>query len=124
LHKWRKRVKDLWYEMRLLGPLCGPVIGGAAEEADQLSDLLGDEHDLGVLRQILVELAPELPADVESLVELVDLRREQLQTRALLIGRRTYAEKPRAFARRIRRSWRTGRAEWRSQHGNSPVSSG
>ena len=23
LHEWRKRSKDLWYELRLLGPVCG-----------------------------------------------------------------------------------------------------
>jgi CHAD domain-containing protein len=59
LHEWRKRVKDLWYELRLLTPACGPSVNGQAEEADRLADLLGDDHDLGVLRETLVELDAE-----------------------------------------------------------------
>src|ERR1700733_10637342 len=55
LHAWRKRVKDLWYHERLLASTCGPTVRGHAKDLDRLSELLGDDHDLAVLRQ---ELAP------------------------------------------------------------------
>lgn len=98
LHEWRKRVKDTWYEMRLLAPVCGPIVAGAAEEADSLAELLGDDHDLGVLR--------EKVADLDSLVTLIDARRAELQMQAFVRGRRLYAENPRAFIIRLRRLWK------------------
>ena len=48
-HEWRKRVKDLWYAGRIIAPITGPQIEGLVEEADELSDVLGDHNDLAVL---------------------------------------------------------------------------
>jgi CHAD domain-containing protein len=50
LHDWRKRVKDLWYHLRLLKPISESTMRGHADEAHRLSELLGDDHDLWVLR--------------------------------------------------------------------------
>src|SRR5205823_9137299 len=92
LHEWRKRAKDLWYELRLLARVCGPAVRGQAKEAHRLSDLLGDDHDLGVLRQTLIELGHSVPADLEAVLGLIDHRREQLQAQAIVAGERVYAE--------------------------------
>jgi CHAD domain-containing protein len=109
-HEWRKRVKDLWYQERLLAPICGPAIRGQAKDAHRLADLLGDDHDLGVLRQTLTRDHIAVAVDLEAVVALIDHRREELQTEAIRIGERVYAEKPKAFRRRMRRSWSAGRA--------------
>jgi CHAD domain-containing protein len=53
LHDWRKRVKDLWYHLRLLRPVSKPTMRGQADETHRLSELLGDDHDLWVLRGAL-----------------------------------------------------------------------
>jgi CHAD domain-containing protein len=37
LHDWRKRVKDLWYQSRLLAYVCGPAIAGQAKDAHALA---------------------------------------------------------------------------------------
>lgn len=110
LHAWRKRVKDLWYHQRLLGPICGPGVRGQAKDAHHLADLLGDDHDLALLRQRLA--SDELPATVDSsaVLRLIDHRRSELQTEAIALGERVYADRPRAFRRRMRRSWNVGRA--------------
>jgi CHAD domain-containing protein len=109
LHEWRKRTKDLWYHLRLLKPLSPAIIGGHADEAHGLSDLLGDDHDLALLRETLRGAAGELPVDVDAVIELIDHRREQLQTEALQVGGRLYAERPKAFVRRIHRYWKASR---------------
>ncbi|MBV9915358.1 MAG: CHAD domain-containing protein [Solirubrobacterales bacterium] len=110
LHHWRKRVKDLWYHSRLLAPACGPQVHGQAKDAHRLSELLGDDHDLGVLREALTSGELAVAADVDAVVLLVDHRRDELQAEAFHVGERVYAESPQAFLRRMRRSWEAGRA--------------
>jgi len=120
LHEWRKRVKDLWYEMRLLAPVCGPIMRGHAQEAEQLAELLGEDHDLGVLRQTIIRAAPELAVDVAAPAGLIDYRRAQLQTQARCIGVRLYAEGERRFSRRVKRYWKAGAAEFRAFEESHP----
>ena len=110
LHAWRKRVKDLWYHERLLGSICGPGVRGQAKDAHHLADLLGDDHDLAMLRQELASQAMSAPVDVSAVVELIDQRRSELQSEAMALGERVYADSPKAFRRRMRRSWSAGRA--------------
>jgi CHAD domain-containing protein len=110
LHAWRKRVKDLWYHQRLLAGVCGPGIRGQAKDAHRLADLLGDDHDLAVLRQQLTSKDTPVPVDSGAVVELIDHRRQELQTEAIALGERVYADSPKAFRRRMRRSWNAGRA--------------
>jgi len=114
LHEWRKRVKDLWYHERVLRTLWPPVMSEQADQLHVLSELLGDDHDLAVLRRKL-ESDPHLyaavPADLDPLLELIDGRRDQLLARARLLGGRVYAERPKAFHRRLRAYWRAHTAE-------------
>lgn len=117
-HEWRKRVKDLWYHQRLLATVAGPVVKGQAKDAHRLADLLGDTHDLDVLRDALVR-GFHAPVDTDALVRLIDHRRDELQTEALWVAARVYAEKSDAFVQRVRQSWEAGRgqaAAARDQH--------
>jgi len=120
LHEWRKRVKDLWYHLRLVTPACGPAVHGQAKDAHALADLLGDDHDLAVLRQTLTGLAGAVAADVDAVLGLIDHRSGVLQTQAMALGERVYAEPSKAFTRRVRTSWRAGRRLHReAQSGDS-----
>jgi len=106
LHEWRKRVKDLWYQLRLLAPAWPDVLDAHAQAAHALADLLGDDHDLTVLRERLergIALPPQAGADVPALLALVDERRAELQAAALRLGARLYAEPPNAYGRRLGR---------------------
>jgi CHAD domain-containing protein len=111
LHEWRKRTKDLWYHLRLLTALAPGIVGGAAKDADKLSKLLGDDHDLAVLHETLERGAGELKVDVDAVLALIEHRREQLQDEAFGLGRRLYAERPKAFVARMRRYWKASRPE-------------
>lgn len=94
LHEWRKRVKDLWYQERLLEDTWPGVMKAQAKEAKTLSQLLGSDHDLAVLADRV---------DDAQLHGLIDERRAELLARARDLGRRIYAERPKAFAQRARR---------------------
>jgi CHAD domain-containing protein len=108
VHDWRKRVKDLWYQLRLLQDAWPPVLKAAASEAHELADLLGDHHDLSVLVEKARDQAAEDP-DTAALTELAEQRQAELLVAALQLGDRLYAEKPSRFTRRIERYWRTWR---------------
>ncbi len=120
LHAWRKRVKDLWYQQRLLAATAGPVLAGQVKDAHRLADLLGDDHDLTVLRRVLTGQV-HAPVDAYAVVGLIDHRRRELQTEALYVGARVYAEKPAAFMRRMRRLWKAGRDQARAARVQRPV---
>jgi hypothetical protein len=121
VHEWRKRVKDLWYAFRLLEPVCGPVVGGEAEEAHRLADLLGDHHDLAVLCARLEQLGDIVAVDVNALQGLIDYRRDELQGEAVHVGERLYLEKPKQFRRRIRGYWGAGEAQNSASHERRPA---
>ena len=95
LHEWRKRAKDLWYHQRLLRDAWPEVLKAQADAADRLTKLLGDDHDLAQLADHL----PDEPAVLDAIAEL----RAELQGDAWHLGHRLYAEKPKAFGRRLAR---------------------
>jgi CHAD domain-containing protein len=99
MHAWRKRVKDLWYHQRLLTPAWPLVLGAYADEAHALSELLGDDHDLALLRARIergVALGPAAAADAGELIALVDARRPKAYARRLARVLRSAAEQQRA----------------------------
>src|SRR5204863_158467 len=51
LHEWRKRAKDLWYELRLLARVCGPAVRGQAKEAHRLPGRADAAHPHPILAQ-------------------------------------------------------------------------
>jgi CHAD domain-containing protein len=110
-HEWRKRVKDLWYQQRLLSAVAGPACAGQAKDAHRLADLLGDDHDLLVLRRALTGEVSHAPADLDAVVGLIGHRQQELRRQALQLGARVYAEKPKRFVRRMRAMWRAGRGQ-------------
>jgi CHAD domain-containing protein len=106
-HAWRKRVKLLWYHTRLLERIWrGPMRRAAAEMA-RLADFLGEDHDLALLRDLVVERGY---AGSEALVALIEQRRAELQCDALHLGSLLYAERPGAFIRRMKRYWKASHA--------------
>lgn len=121
LHTLRKRVKDLRYQLELLAAVSGATIAGQAEEAHHLTDLLGDDHDLAVLREAVLAHSADLAVDLDALLALIDYRRSELQTEAIHLAGRVYAEKRRAYMRRLRASWLGGRAAARATRERRPA---
>jgi CHAD domain-containing protein len=106
-HAWRKEVKSLWYQLRLLKPIWPPMMGTLADELKTLGDRLSDDHDLAVLRQRVLDQAEKLGdrTTLEALIALIDQRRGELQVEAKHLGERLYAEKPQTFVGRLQAYW-------------------
>jgi CHAD domain-containing protein len=106
-HAWRKEVKYLWYQLRLLKPIWPPMMRTLADELKTLGDRLSDDHDLAVLRQRVLDQAEKLGdrTTLEALIALIDQRRGELQVEAKHLGERLYAEKPQTFVGRLQAYW-------------------
>jgi hypothetical protein len=78
---------------------------------DHLGELLGDDHDLAVLRQMLIQDSDRFGGEkgIELLVALIDRRREELEEEAILLGHRFFQDAPRAFTYRLHGYWRVWR---------------
>ena len=103
LHRWRKELKTLWYQLRLAKPFttgAAPLIAALK----RLETELGDDHDLVVLGATLrgCRELRSMPAALRQ-VERLGLRmRQQLRRRAFSLGRRAQARTPRGFTRWLR----------------------
>jgi CHAD domain-containing protein len=106
VHEWRKRVKDLWYDLRLLRATWPPILGEMADQAHELSDLLGDHHDLTVLSEDLDRRSGIDGDEVMAMQSLIEGRQEELLEAAVPFGERLYAESPKRFVDRLRAYWR------------------
>jgi CHAD domain-containing protein len=102
-HAWRKRVKDLWYQLRILQPLNRVVLTEMARDAEVLGELLGREHDLNFLwARLEKECSDEALRDELAEVQKLVLKQgKRLRRDAVELGRRFYAEPRKSFGKRI-----------------------
>jgi hypothetical protein len=127
MHLWRKRVKDLRYAAEILGRPNERVgngrkrkrahksdeavrLGKVAAQAENLGEMLGEEHDLAVLAARVQAEArigvASRGSDVrarKALLKAIARRRKRLRKRALRDGKRLYGQPPEKFVRRVRR---------------------
>jgi len=104
LHDLRRRVVEHRHQMDLIEPLW-PRLGKVwAEEAQRLRNQLGSCQDLAVLAELTAPHKPLAPWR-SRLTPLISARRDaHLKSAARLAGR-LFAEKPKAFRRRIAALW-------------------
>jgi CHAD domain-containing protein len=102
LHEWRKRTKDLWYSLELLGELRTRRLNKICRRTKRLSDYLGQDHDYFFLLENLRRQPLARPRiELHRLGRILERKSAKLQRCALRLGERTFAEKPRQMAKRI-----------------------
>jgi CYTH domain-containing protein/CHAD domain-containing protein len=108
MHEWRKSVKYLWYQTRLLRDAAPTVMDPLIDQLDALAEALGDDHDLAVLVERL-DADPSRFGSTDAVENVRRLAREQqdvLRDAAFRAGATIYVESPDAFRRRVRGYWR------------------
>ncbi|HEX7705907.1 MAG TPA: CHAD domain-containing protein [Thermoanaerobaculia bacterium] len=107
LHEWRKHVKDHWYHLQLLHPIWPSMMESSARALKELSRILGEHHDLFVLRNLVAVRAGEIGGQraVIRLLDSIDDRQRELELAAATSGRRIYAEGAGRWLARIRKYW-------------------
>lgn len=119
-HELRKRAKYTRYHIDLLEPSAPTILEPLSRTFHDLTDALGDAHDLAVLGAWLRGGAVDEIDQLDDHAELrivVDGVRSELEHRAVALGRGLYAETPKRFARRIEAYWET----WCSDETRSPA---
>ena len=102
LHEWRKQVKYLWHQLQILEPIRPRWLRSRGNQAHQLSDYLGEDHDLAMLRQRVRTASGGGPkAVVENISLRIDRKRAGLQDRAMQLGALIYEDPPRRFVKRL-----------------------
>jgi CHAD domain-containing protein len=112
VHRWRKEVKALWYQLRLAGSLTTRV-PALVNDMKRLETALGDDHNLVVLAATL-RACPGLrtmSAQIRQVDRLSARMRKPLRRRAFALGRRLHRRKPREFARWLRESPKKPRSQ-------------
>ena len=110
LHRWRKEVKTLWYQLRLARPLTNGVAPLIAE-LEQLETDLGDDHNLVVLAATLRGCRDlrSMREDTREFSRLAAQMRQPLRRRAFARGRRLHVRQSAAFANWLRTSFTQAR---------------
>jgi CHAD domain-containing protein len=118
-HEWRKRAKYTRYHLDLLAPAAPTVLEPLERAFHDLTDALGDGHDLVVLGTWLRsdEAADLIDDDPTKVRVVVDGARAELEHRAIGLGRRLYAESPKRLAARLGAYWDA----WTEEDGHQPA---
>jgi len=106
LHIWRRRLKDHWYQMRLVEGLDGHV-HARVRRLKRLQDWLGEYHNLVLLRSAILEHPRQFgnARTVALILGCIDKRQATLRRRSVRRGRRLFSRKPASFRKQIKRWW-------------------
>lgn len=106
-HEWRKCVQTHWRHMQLLSRAWPELFEVEIDAARGLSQILGDDHDLALLRVRLSAFPPDTlsTGDTNEIEDLIAARQRALRAEARLQGEMIYCERPKAHGRRIAAVW-------------------
>jgi CHAD domain-containing protein len=110
-HKWRIRVKSLFYELELLEPVWPKRMDKMTARLSKLQDKIGLDHDIAVLKAFLRKTPEKFGGAeaVDRVIRCLDGESRKLRRSAEPLGEKIFAEKPRRFARKLGRHW----SNWR-----------
>lgn len=112
LHEWRKPVKYHGYHARLLCRVWPEMMVPHARIVSGLGDILGDHHDLHMFTMHMDDGPLDISrSEYKRLRALVSARQNAIESQASAIGKRLYAEPPRALAERWTAWWQAWRSE-------------
>jgi CHAD domain-containing protein len=109
-HALRKTVQWHWRQMSLLARAWPDKFAVRVLAARELSQMLGDDHDLAMLIAAAVKADDISADDKEAIVALCLARQRALRLAAEPRAERLFAETPKAFAKRMAVYWHLGRA--------------
>lgn len=107
-HEWRKRVKDLSYQLNFLCPNWPPGTRALMTGLQTLGDHLGHDHDLFLLEQFGRQQCDAGPETV-AVQKLIDARRKQIRAAVRQLGDQLFGPAPKAALAGVERDWKAWR---------------
>lgn len=104
-HEWRKSVKYLRYQLDTLSPLWPGPLRALEGELNQLTDYLGDDHDLVVLREMIEGNELMRGETANSVFRVMEEQRETLQQAAKPLSEKLFYQKPKRFIEPLAYWW-------------------
>lgn len=97
-HAWRKDVQRLLHQLGMIDSICSDLLGPKMRQLAEIADVLGEHHDLAVLRARLEKRRKKLPRKTARAVAVAaKTQQSELRQRALAIAGDCFAQSPRAF---------------------------
>ncbi|WP_460538107.1 CHAD domain-containing protein [Echinicola sediminis] len=106
-HEWRKQAKYLRYQLEFLNPLWPNLMTFWEGEMHQLTDYIGEGHDLVVLQEMIETEGVFISNTKERLAfdETVAYHKSLCSLNALDLGSKCYSERPKNFKQRLEAIW-------------------
>ncbi|MFN0218640.1 MAG: CHAD domain-containing protein [Hyphomicrobium sp.] len=108
-HELRKTVQTHWRQMSLLSRAWPETFEARVSAAREISQFLGDDHDLAILHQAAKSAVGLPQASLDAIERACRAQQGRLRSSAEFRIARLFAEAPGAFCRRIERYWLAGR---------------
>jgi CHAD domain-containing protein len=106
-HTWRRRSKELTYQLELLAGYAGERTGELHREIEHVTDTQGPAVDLLMLRELVRTHATGIaPSAIDRLSSELETQLEDLVADSRRAGKDAFRRKPRKFARRVTKAVR------------------
>lgn len=106
-HTWRRRSKELLYQLELLAGYAGPRTEDLHRDLEQVTDTQGPAVDLLMLRELVRTHGTGIAPDaLDRLTSALDEQLDDLIADSRRAGREFFRKKPRRFARKLTKAVR------------------
>jgi CHAD domain-containing protein len=106
-HTWRRRSKELVYQLELIAREAGPRVTAIHDELSGVTDTLGPAVDLIMVREFIATYAQGIsPEALAHLRDAIDHQLDDLMKAARKAARDAFRQKPKKLEKRITRSVR------------------
>jgi CHAD domain-containing protein len=111
-HKWRIRVKNLYYELQMLQQVWPKRLDKIIAGLKQLQEEIGADHDLVVLKGSMHKTPDAFGGTetVEQVADSLDDKSKKLRQMTEQLGREIFDKTPRGFVRELGQHWN----KWRN----------
>jgi CHAD domain-containing protein len=101
-HRWRRRSKELAYQLELLAQHAGPYVHELHRAIETVTDAQGAAVDVIMVRELVLEHGDAAEPDArDRLLETIEEHADALIADARSVGREVFRTKPRKFARAL-----------------------
>lgn len=106
-HTWRRRCKELSYQLQLVAGHAGARVAAIQSELAGVTDTLGPAVDLVMVREFLATYGQGLgEGELDHLKAAIDAQLEDLMAETRKAARDSFSQKPRRFVKRLTKAVR------------------